>query len=213
MWGSPAWSWGSWCSSGHVWPCPTTRARSVDPPGSRWHRCRAGCDRPCRLVSCLDLCTGTRSWCCAEGRRFLRGNGWSLRAYCYTQPQDERSAWLPMFQVPTNTVIMSGSGFCECLFFICWSSWQKPSLFCPDIKEKIAHSDPQPGDPKIFQSVSMEGNLLVCLSPWCSRTQTLYAGSSPSPSPRWVWCVLSEISPAVELKKQHQIIKIEVKFE
>lgn len=26
---------------------------------------------------------------------------------------------LPMFQVPTNTVIMSGSGFSECLFFIC----------------------------------------------------------------------------------------------
>lgn len=28
-------------------------------------------------------------------------------------------AALPMFQVPTNTVIMSGSSFSECLFFIC----------------------------------------------------------------------------------------------
>lgn len=39
---------------------------------------------------------------------------------------------LPIFQVPINTLIMSGSGFSECLFFICWSSWQKPSLFWSD---------------------------------------------------------------------------------
>lgn len=44
-----------------------------------------------------------------------------------------------MFQVPTNTVIMSGSGFSECLFFICWSSWQKPSLFWWDTKQISGH--------------------------------------------------------------------------
>lgn len=34
-----------------------------------------------------------------------------------------------MFQVPTKMVIISGSGFPECLFFICCRSWQNPSLF------------------------------------------------------------------------------------
>lgn len=71
---SPVWSWGSWCSSRRVWSCPTTRARSEDPPESRWHRCHAECDQLCRLVSCLGLCTGTKSWCCVEGRHFLCGN-------------------------------------------------------------------------------------------------------------------------------------------
>lgn len=124
-----------------------------------------------------------------------------------------------MFQVPTNTVIMSGSGFCECLFFICWSSWQKPSLFWRDIKQKtyiswhIAHFNPLPKFHKIFalfihffHLISffflINGKLLRCLLPLCSQTQTLCAGSSLSLSPGWVWCVLSETSPAAELKKK-----------
>lgn len=36
---------------------------------------------------------------------------------------------LPMFQVPTNTEITSGSLCWECLIFISWSRWQKASRF------------------------------------------------------------------------------------
>lgn len=36
---------------------------------------------------------------------------------------------LPMFHVPTNTEITSGSLCCECLIFISWSRWQKASRF------------------------------------------------------------------------------------
>lgn len=65
--------------------------------------------------------------------------GWSCRYCCHRDLRfaetQRRLTLLPMFQVPTNTVIMSGSGFSECLFFICWSSWQKPSLFWWDTKQ------------------------------------------------------------------------------
>lgn len=60
----------------------------------------------------------------------------------------------------------------------------------------------------IWSHVQVDGNLLVCLLPLCSQTQTLYAESFLSPSPGWAWCVPSEISPAAELKHDnHNSIK------
>lgn len=71
---------------------------------------------------------------------------WSILGYCYVISHEfkffqifKMLTLLPMFQVPTNTVIMSGSGFSECLFFICWSSWQNPSLFWWNKKKKNEH--------------------------------------------------------------------------
>lgn len=47
---------------------------------------------------------------------------------CLKERQVRREP-IPIFQVPMKTVIISGSGCSECLFFICCRSWQKPSLF------------------------------------------------------------------------------------
>lgn len=132
----PVWSWCWWCSSGRFSPCRPAPSHSKGPPESQWRRYRAECGRRCRLEFCPGPYTETTSWCCGEDRRFLqsRSANWRRRRIiniaCRCTQTRVTATGSPMFQVPTNTVIMSGSGFSVCLFFICWSSWQKPSLFC-----------------------------------------------------------------------------------
>lgn len=62
------------------------------------------------------------------------GGGHSQRGGCprsalAAPPAREPWPRSPMFQVPMKMEIMSGSSWCECLFFISCSSWQKASRF------------------------------------------------------------------------------------
>lgn len=113
----------------------------------------------------------------------------------------------PMFQVPTNTVIMSGSGFSECLFFICWSSWQKPSLFWGGNNKHwlvYIHNTSITcicfwGNSNWAKSVSVYMSHLL---PWRYQTRILCVESSLSLSPpQWqAWWAPSGIWPTEELQ-------------